>query len=163
MRIYLIHRGDILLFCEGRRMDIFVDRGREYIETHGQQGEEMTVHMIRLPEFSLSGYGFYAAVFWWMGFFGLLTHYRFPACCLRGTLHYKEDRNATMQLRFAPMPHRGKDPVAAAELLNAAPSAFLENAWYILDARALRRWRRYRFFSFLARAALIVTVIFVLL
>ena len=70
MKVYLINRADIQVFCDGKRLRINREGGKEYVETDKTDGQPVTLRFLRKHELSRPFWWLYALLFWVLGVMG---------------------------------------------------------------------------------------------
>ena len=73
MRVYLLNRSDVCVFCGEKLLPVRKEGGREYIEADVREGEWLTLRFFRCSELSSRLWPLYALFFWVIGLFGLFT------------------------------------------------------------------------------------------
>lgn len=158
MKIYLINRADVQVFCDGKRLPVRRERGREYVETDKREGEPVTLRLVRRHELSRPCWWLYALAFWILGVMGFFTprYAKFPHSldCLA---HCTENKAAPLQFRFTHyLDETGQRNVPAVTELTGR--ALTEHACYFPDNAARRRRKLYTFFSWLGRLLLLAAI-----
>lgn len=159
MKIFLINRADVQVFCRDKRLPIRKERGREYVETDKTDGEQVTLQLVRRHEFSHSLWWLYALVFWIVGVMGFFTprYSSFPHS-LDCHLTFIENRSSALTVRFAHyLDETGRRTAPAVTELSGF--AITEDPFYRPDPAAKRRRRIYGVCSWLGRIVLIAAIV----
>ncbi len=158
MKIFLINRADVQVFCNDKRLILRKEKGREYVETDQTDGEQVTVHFVRRHELSRPFWWLYALAFWILGVMGFFTP-RYSAflpqldCCLT----FIENKSAALTVRFAHyLDETGQRSIPAVTELTGF--AVTENAYYRRDPVAKRRRKIYKICSWFGRIVLIAAI-----
>ena len=157
MKIFLINRENIQVFCQNRRLPIYKENGREYVELGDIAGENGTLHLVRRSEFALRGWLGYVLIFWIIGILGIFTpkYSKFTHQLDCKLLLYE---NQDMKLRFTHFLSEGSKMIPAVTILDNG-TAQLEGEFYLRDRAAQRRRKLYQLFSWLTRLIMIILIV----
>ena len=80
MKVYLLNRADVRVFCDGKLLPIRREAGTEYIQTDKADGETVVLRLVRKHELSRPLWALYALLFWIVGIMGFFTprYSKFP-------------------------------------------------------------------------------------
>ncbi len=161
MKIYLINRGDIVIFSDGKKLKIFKEKGREFVDAPIMTDGRVFVRAIRRSEFSYRNWWLYSAFFWVIGIFGIFTpkYSRFDYA-LDCTVSMDGSQTHDVWLRFNNfVGKKGTIPLEAVTV-SEGTTAKTENAVYIYDKTSHRRRIIYKLASWVLRIILIFIIIF---
>lgn len=158
MKVYLINLADVRVFCDGKRLRINREGGKEYVETDKTDGQPVTLRFLRKHELSRPFWWLYALLFWVLGVMGFFTprYSKFPHSldCLA---HFTENKQVSLQFRFAHyLDETGQRTVPSVTELTG--NAQTENPRYIPNNAAKRRRKIYLFCSWLGRILLLTAI-----
>ena len=159
MKVYLLNRADVRVFCDGKLLPICREAGTEYIQTDKADGETVVLRLVRKHELSRPLWALYALLFWIVGIMGFFTprYSKFPHS-LDCSVSFAENKNAVLRLRFSHfLDETGTRNAPAVSVIEG--SAQLENFLYTADNTARKRRRIYTACSWIARIILIAAIV----
>ncbi|MDE6275881.1 MAG: hypothetical protein K2M75_05010 [Clostridia bacterium] len=156
MKIYLYNRKDIKVFQNSQPLKINYKNGREYVEPQVDEQGRFEVEFVKKSEFSGGLWFIKALLFWIIGIMGFFTP-KYAKC--NHSLDCKVsgvDGNVPLNVSFIhPNPKYG---VCAGVKLKEE-GYLVEGAEYILDKKSCARKKFYSFLSGIARLAVIVLAV----
>lgn len=160
MKIYLINRKDVSVFCNDKMLPVLTENGRDYVVTAAVPGETVTLDLVRRSEFSIKGWFLYTLLFWIIGITGLFTpRYSSFTHRLDCSLRFSEDLKGSFVVRFTHyFSKKGRQVPAVTVLENG--EAQLSGEFYVKDATASRRRKLYKLFSWAARICVISAAVY---
>lgn len=164
MKVYLINRRDVAVFQGEKQLCVKRKGGAEFVEPVAADGEEITLRFYRRSEFAAKNWWLYVMFFWIIGICGICTpRYGKFVHALDCKVKFTADENGRVDLRFTHyLDEKGQREVPAVENVGSGITE-MEGNCYVRDDLALRRRKRYKVLSALARlacfAALVVIVV----
>ena len=164
MKIFVINRADVLLFSNGKKLNVRKENGREFIDAPLSPDGTVILRAIRRPELSHRNWWLYAAFFWIIGILGLFTpgYSRFDYA-LDCSITLDGRQMQEVWIRFNHFVNKKTGIPVPAVTVSEQTIARIDNAAYIPDKISRRRRRIYKLASWLMRIAVIVAVCLIII
>ncbi len=164
MKILLINRDDVLLFAGEKKLRIWKENGREFIDAPVSSDGKIVLRAIKKNELSYPNWWLYSAFFWIIGIFGLFT----PKY---SKFDYALDCNITLNvsqmkdvwLRFNHFVNKKAGIPVAAVTVSEGTVAEIENGVYIYDKISHRRRKFYKLISWFMRIAVTIAIFYIII
>ena len=162
MRVYLLNRSAVCVFCGEKLLPVHKEGAKEYVEADVREGEWLTLRFFRCSELSSRLWPLYALFFWVIGLFGLFTpRYAKFSHRLDCTAHIAAGARPPV-LRFTHYLGSAEKPIPAVTPLEGC-YAQIENGFYVRDDAANRRRKLYKVCSWLLRIVCVAAIVVLLI
>ena len=164
MKVFLIDRNDVLVFQDNKRLKVRVENGREFVEPQLNADGTAELQFVRQHELSSRWWWLSAILFWIVGLTGLFTpRYSTFYYSLNCNVKVSEQYDG-VALRFAKQYRNNRYNNNVSEVYVVGDGrAQISNGSYVYDQKASRRRKLYKVFSWLARIAVVVILVIVII
>ncbi len=158
MKVYLINRKDIFAYENDKILPLNIENGREYVEVKSN-----VVKFKRQSELVCRFWFLKALFFWIIGIMGLFTpRYSKFYGKLDCTVRLPEQGDEELMLRFNTPAGKNITNRFAFEILKGRVEG-VDGGYYVEDAKARRRRKLYKLFSYLMRLAIIILTVLLII
>lgn len=158
MKIFLVNRRDIVLFCGDKKLKINKENSKEFIEVPTFLDGKVVIRAIFEPELCHSSWWLYSLFFWIIGIFGFLTpRYSREDYSLDCKITIYEEQTSDVYLHFNYF-NKKSNSNKVAITFSKGVNGTIENNQYLYNKISRRRRRIYRLSSWLFRIVLLVAI-----